>query len=101
MGTMGAERQHLYKVRVASFPCAWSAAGADSMARVRSWVCSGFGLPARAREGVPLAEEGSARGCEVRGATVRNEGRIQWEGWEHPVSASLAGLASDIRLRAS
>ena len=36
MGTMEAERQHMYKVRMASFPCAWSAAGADAMARVRS-----------------------------------------------------------------
>lgn len=50
MGTMEAERQHTCKARMGSFPCAWSAEGADAMARLRSWLGSGFALPARTRE---------------------------------------------------
>lgn len=33
-----------------SFPCAWSPEGADAMARLRSWLGSGFALPPRTRE---------------------------------------------------
>lgn len=47
MGTMEAEQQHMYKVRMGSFPCAWSPEGADAMARLRSWLGSGFALPPR------------------------------------------------------
>lgn len=69
MGTTEAERQHVYKVRMGSFPCAWPPEGADAMARVRSWLLSGFGLPRGAREG-PLSEAGGARGREAREARV-------------------------------
>lgn len=50
MGAMEAEQQHMCKVRMGSFPCAWSPAGADAMARLRSWLGSGFALPPRTRE---------------------------------------------------
>ena len=104
MGTMEAEQQHMYKVRMASFPCAWSAAGADAMARVRSWLYSGFGLPARTREGSRSPRRAARRDARLArfvssqpGTRVESEGK----GWEYPVSASLAGLASDVRFRAS
>lgn len=104
MGTMEAEQQHMYKVRMASFPCAWSPAGADAMARVRSWLHSGFELPARTREAsrsprrAARRDERLARFVSAQpGSRVKSEGK----GWEYPVSASLSGLASDVRFRAS
>lgn len=71
MGTMEAEQQHVYKVRMASFPCAWSPAGADAMARVRGWLRSGFELPARtrgppARRAAPPAGTRGSRGSSPR-----------------------------------
>lgn len=92
MGIMEAEQQHMYKVRMGSFPCAWSPAGADAMARLRSWLGSGFALPPRTRE-----SERSPR-CRKRrerklakhlarqaGGRVKSEGK----GWEYPLTASL------------
>lgn len=69
MGTTEAERQHVYKVRMGSFPCAWPPEGADARARARSWLLSGFGLPRRAREG-SLSEARGAQGREAREARV-------------------------------
>ena len=81
MGTMEAERQHVYKVRMASFPCAWAAAGADAMARVRSWLCSGIGLPVRTREGSRSPRRPPGRAArEVRDVLARDEGTIRGEG---------------------
>lgn len=103
MGTMEAEQQHVHKARMASFPCAWSAAGADAMARVRSWAYSGFDLPARTREGSrsprrrARRDERLARFVSAQGGSrLKSEGK----GWEYPVSASLAGMAAEIRFRA-
>ena len=104
MGTMEAEQQHTYKSRMASVPMAWSAAGADAMARVRSWVCSGFALPKRAREGSRSPRRAARRDERLArfvssqpGSRVRSEGK----GWEYPVSASLAGMGAEVRFRAS
>lgn len=100
MGTMEAEQQHMYKARMASFPCAWSAEGADAMARVRSWVYSGFPLPARTREGSRSRRRAARRDERLArfvasqpGSRVKSEGK----GWEYPVSASLGGFMADVR----
>ena len=104
MGTMEAEQQHMYKVRMGSFPCAWSQEGADAMARVRSWLYSGFELPRRAREG-SLSDARRARRDRrlERFVASRGGSRVQSEGkgWEYPVSGSVAALGADIRFRAS
>lgn len=104
MGATEAERQHVYKVRMGSFPCAWSPEGADAMARARSWLLSGFGLPRRAREG-PLSEARRASRdgrlgrlvSSLPGSRVRSEGK----GREYPLAGSVAALGSDVRFRAS
>ncbi len=70
MGTMGAERQHVYKVRMGSFPRAWPPEGADARARARSRLLSGFGLPRGTGGGVPLRGEEGAQGREAREARV-------------------------------
>lgn len=67
MGTMEAEQQHMYKVRMGSFPCAWSPAGADAMARLRSWLGSGFALPARTRESAESPRRRERRARKIRG----------------------------------
>ena len=104
MGTMEAEQQHMYKVRMGSFPCAWSQEGADAMARVRSWLYSGFALPRRTREGSLSEPRRAARDRRLGrfvasqpGSRVQSEGK----GWEYPLAGSVASLGADIRFRAS
>ena len=103
MGTMGAERQHMYKVRMGSFPCAWSREGADAVARLRSWAASGMALPRRTREGSLSASRADARGSRVGSSprmvaarAVKSEG----SGWGYPLTATLRGAAPDVRFRA-
>lgn len=50
LGTMESENQHLYGVRMDSFPCAWSVRGASDMARVISRRESGIPVPRYTRE---------------------------------------------------
>ena len=104
MGTMEAEQQHMYKVRMGSFPCAWSPEGADAMARLRSWLGSGFGLPARSRETAmsPARREMRERKL-ARHLARRSGGRVQSEGkgWEYPLTASLGGFRADVRYEAA
>ena len=50
LGTMESENQHLYGVRMDSFPCAWSPQGACDMARVISRKESGRSVPRMTRE---------------------------------------------------
>lgn len=104
MGTMEAEQQHLYKVRMASFPCAWSRAGADAMARTRSWLASGRELPARTREASLSRKRRRARDGRLQhlvdphpSRRVESEGK----GWEYPLAASVEGLRADIRYKAA
>ena len=104
MGTMEAEQQHMYKARMGSFPCAWSAAGADAMARVRSWVYSGFALPKRTREGSRSRRRAARRDERLAGFVASRPGtrlKSEGKGWEYPVSASLAGMGADVRFRSS
>ena len=104
MGTMEAERQHVYKVRMGSLPCAWPPEGADAMARVRGWLLSGFGLPRGTGEG-SLSEARRARRdgrlgrlvSSLPGSRAQSEGK----GWEYPLAGSVAALGSDVRSRAS
>lgn len=70
----------MYKVRMGSFPCAWSREGADAVARLRSWAASGMALPRRTREGLGVPPDGHppwrgvGRAVQGRGLT-RGEGR--------------------------
>ena len=104
MGTMEAEQLHMYKVRMGSFPCAWSPAGADAMVRLRSWLGSGFALPPRTRESEqsPRRRERRERKLARRlarraGGRVKSEGK----GWEYPLAASLGGFRADVRYEAA
>lgn len=49
LGTMESENQHLYGVRMDSFPCAWSERGASDMARIISRRESGAPVPRMTR----------------------------------------------------
>lgn len=49
LGTMESENQHLYGVRMDSFPCAWSPRGASDMARLISRRESGRRIPRMTR----------------------------------------------------
>ena len=104
MGTMEAERQHMCKVRMGSFPCAWSPEGADAMARLRSWLGSGFAPPARTRESEQSPRRRQRRGRKLaRHLARRAGGRVESEGrgWEYPLAASLGGFRADVRYEAA
>lgn len=104
MGTMEAEQQHMYKVRMGSFPCAWSPAGADAMARLRSWLGSGFALPPRTRESAESPRRRERRERKLaRHLARRAGGRVKSEGkgWEYPLTASLVGFRTDVRYEAA
>lgn len=49
LGTMESENQHLYGVRMDSFPCAWSVQGASDMARIISRRESDAPIPRKTR----------------------------------------------------
>lgn len=50
LGTMESENQHLYGVRMDSYPCAWSLQGASHMARIISRRASNIAIPKLGRE---------------------------------------------------
>ena len=104
MGTMEAEQQHTYKVRMASFPCAWSPAGADAMARVRSWVSSGRAVPRRDREQSISPKRLRARESRLAhmvDPTPNKRVQFEGKGWEYPLIASVEGMRADIRYEAA
>ena len=104
MGTMEAEQQHMYKVRMGSFPCAWSPEGADAMARVRSWLGSGFALPPRTRESAESPRRRERRERKLAGHLARQAGgrvKSEGKGWEYPLTASLGGFRADVRYEAA
>ena len=88
LGTMESENQHLYGVRMDSFPCAWSRRGASDMARIRSRTHSGRAIPRQTREGSMTAKRRRRRAERELAAlarlapssVVKSEGR----GWEPP-----------------
>ena len=61
LGTMESENQHLYGVRMDSFPCAWSVQGASDMARIISRRESKAAIPRQTRE-----ESRGKRRCKIR-----------------------------------
>lgn len=61
LGTMETDNQHLYGVRMDSFPCAWSLKGASDMARMISRRESGTGVPHMTRRGSEGARRRKAR----------------------------------------
>jgi len=104
MGTMEAEQQHMYKVRMGSFPCAWSPAGADAMARLRSWLGSGFALPPRTRESEQSPRRRERRERKLARHLARQAGgrvKSEGKGWEYPLAASLGGFRADVRYEAA
>lgn len=104
MGTMEAERQHMYKVRMASFPCAWSREGADAMARIRSWIASGRDVPSRTREESLSPKRRRARGARlahVVDPTPPRRLESEGKGWEYPLTASVEGMRAGIRHEAA
>lgn len=104
LGTMEAENQHVYGSRMDSVPCAWSAAGADSMARIRSRRASGRPLPSMtraasaSRKRVRRREDRIAAGLYPQGAgkLVESVGK----GYLPPHQASVAGMAAEVRFAA-
>lgn len=104
LGTMEAENQHVYGSRMDSVPCAWSAAGADSMARIRSRKASGRPLPSTtraasaSRKRVRRREDRIAASLYPQGAgkLVESVGK----GYLPPHQASVVGMAADVRFAA-
>lgn len=104
LGTMESENQHLYGVRMDSFPCAWSRRGASDMARIRSRTHSGRQVPRLTREASMTARARRRRAerelaalARLGGAgnVVKSEGR----GWEPP-RASVSSLCAEARYAA-
>lgn len=106
MGTMESENQHVYGVRMDSFPCAWTVEGASAMARVRSRVCSGRRLPrmTRKRSETPRRrarrESRELRWLESQGLPAGKVVQSAGKGWEPPHRASVAGLSAEVRFAA-
>lgn len=74
------------------------------MARVRSWLGSGFALPPRTRESAESPRRRERRERMIARRLARRAGaRVQSEGrdWEYPVAASLGGFRADVRYEAA
>ena len=104
LGTMESENQHLYGVRMDSFPCAWSRRGASDMARIRSRTHSGRSVPKMGREASMSASRRRARAARELAALERlaPSGRVvksEGAGWEPP-RASVSGAGEAVRLAA-
>ncbi len=100
LGTMEAENQHLYKSRMAAFPCAWSIRGASDMARIRSRIYSRRTLPSLRREdSMSTARRKQRERKTIESLTINNYMPLQYEGrgWESPCRASLSGMCSNVR----
>ena len=106
LGTMESENQHLYGVRMDSFPCAWSVRGASAMARIRSRKASGRKLPrmTRERSATPRRrareERREMRWLESQGMTAGQVVESVGKGWEPPHRASVAGMSAEVRFAA-
>lgn len=104
LGTMESEQQHVYGCRMDAVPCAWSAAGADAMARIRSRRCSKRPVPVPTREQSVTPRRASrnerrelaflAGKVDTRVPKSVGSGR----GAEH--SASLAPFSAEVRYAA-
>ena len=104
MGTMESENQHVYGVRMDSFPCAWSVRGASDMARLRSRSVSGRAIPRMTREGSLSPGRRAARERREIAALARGSAAgvppSSGSGYEPPHRASLAAARADVRYTA-
>ena len=104
LGTMESEQQHLYGARMDSVPCAWSIAGADAMARIRSRKFSKRKFPTLTR----LHSISSKRRIRVEKRQLEYlESKIDTnvpmtvgKGTEAEHVASLAGCSAKVRYTA-
>ncbi len=103
LGTMESGNQHLYGVRMDSFPCAWSREGASAMARVRSRLHSGREVPRMTRAGSETPRRRARRErreLERLGSTGLSASAVvecASRGYEPPHRASVAGLSAEVR----
>lgn len=103
LGTMESENQHVYGVRMDSFPCAWSVRGASDMARLRCRSLSGQPIPRMTRERSMSARKRAARERRELSAYEGSAGRIPeacGRGYEAPHRAGSVGMPSKIRYAA-
>lgn len=103
LGTMESENQHVYGVRMDSFPCAWSARGASDMARLRGRSVSGREIPRMTREKSMSKKRLAARRRRELAPYAGPAGRIprsSGRGYEAPHRASAVGMAAEIRYAA-
>ena len=92
LGTMECEQEHLYKSRLAGVPRAWSVAGVDAIARIRSRQKSGRKLVFRNREG-SISEEVKERREKKVYKFLENQPLVFQKtvghGYNYPVQAHL------------
>ena len=106
LGTMESENQHIYGVRMDSFPCAWSPAGASAMARIRSRLYSGRKIPrmTRARSETPYRrarrEQRELHLLKSQGLAAGQVVEFAGKGWEVPHRASVAHMSAEVRFAA-
>ena len=103
LGTMESENQHVYGVRMDSFPCAWSVRGASDMARLRCRSVSGRPVPRMTREKSMSERKRAAKRCRELAPYMGGSGRVPGSagrGYEAPHRASAVGMAAEIRYAA-
>lgn len=99
MGTMEAENQHVYGVRMDSFPCAWSVRGASDMARLRGRSVSGVPIPRMTREKSMSKRKLAARRRRELAPYEGGAGRVpecSGRGYEPPHRASVANMGAEV-----
>ena len=100
LGTMEAENQHIYGVRMDSFPCAWSVQGASNMARLRGRSVSGRTIPRQTRDMSLSAKRRRRRKEKEYAFYERKTGVIPestGHGYAYPHQASVAQLSPEVR----
>ena len=103
LGTMESENQHVYGVRMDSFPCAWSVRGASDMARLRCRSVSGRQIPRMTREKSMSKRRRAGRERRELAPYMGGSGRVlesSGRGYEAPHRASAVGMAAEIRYAA-
>lgn len=104
LGTIESDNQHLYGVRMDSFPCAWSVHGASSMARIRSRIFSKRDLPRINRTNSISAKRRKIREEKIAALLERKTGKIsetEGKGYEPPHRATLSHTSADVRYAAN
>ena len=99
LGTMESENQHVYGVRMDSFPCAWSVRGASDMARLRCRSVSGRKIPRMTREKSMSARKLAAKRRRELAPYMGGSGRLPesaGRGYEAPHRASVANLPAKV-----